>query len=279
MEKPRFSQHDNYRVLEVLSKESDFIQSELYKNSGKTMKRNDGILYYDCTNLKSNSNYNSSNSSNPPSSDQKGVKKANEYNSRKKTDRKPGGQQGHKGKTLTKSDVEELIASGKCNHTICEHGDKHTDRYAVKYEMDINFTVTVIEHRIYDSFDVSKMPDSEELRKFYDEYDEIIAKGRKENKNTRPKWAKKEENALLNRLEKYKENHLLFLKNFDVAFSNNMSECDLRKCKNRRKLIGGFRTNDGLTMFADLMSVVETARRQGESAFETLIGIADTAVI
>ena len=50
MEKPRFSQHDIYRALEVLSEESDFIQSELYKNSGKTMKRNDGILYYDCTN-------------------------------------------------------------------------------------------------------------------------------------------------------------------------------------------------------------------------------------
>ena len=58
-----------------------------------------------------------------------------------------------------------------------------------------------------------------------------------------------------------------------------MSERDLRKCKNRQKLIGGFRTNDGLTMFADLLSVVETAKRQGVSVFETLIGIADTAVI
>ena len=71
----------------------------------------------------------------------------------------------------------------------------------------------------------------------------------------------------------------MFLKNFDAAFSNNMSERDLRKCKNRQKMIGGFRTNDGLTMFADLPSVVETARRQGVSEFETLIAVAETAVM
>ncbi|SCZ12091.1 IS1634 family transposase, partial [Alkaliphilus peptidifermentans] len=38
------------RALEVISSETDFIQSELYKNSIKFSKRNSGILYYDCTN-------------------------------------------------------------------------------------------------------------------------------------------------------------------------------------------------------------------------------------
>lgn len=465
---------ENARLKKELVKAHEELAAEKVKNAVLTAKvemleKENALLKEEITRLKSNSNNDSSNSSNPPSSDQKGVKKANEYNSRKKTDRKQGGQQGHKGKTLTKADVEELIASGKCQHTICDHGDKRTGRYAVKYEMDIDFTVTVIEHRIYGGFGVPEMPDSEvfygnkiksfavmlytigavsvkrikeligeitagilntsagaiygfcrklsqrakpmldkieehilnqntvytdathvtvdgkqayvrnmscsdavryfgmpkknldelkninilmrfagilvhdhettlyhfgtghgecnvhliryllknsedcstkwsgeltellyrmkhrreelstecgktelpedELRKFYEEYDEIIARGRKENENTRPKWAKKEENALLNRLEKYKENHLLFLNNFDVAFSNNMSERDLRKCKNRQKLNGGFRTNDGLAMFADLLSVVETAKRQGVSVFETLIAVADTAVI
>ena len=39
-----------YRALEVIAKESDFIQAELYKNSKKISVRNDAILYYDCTN-------------------------------------------------------------------------------------------------------------------------------------------------------------------------------------------------------------------------------------
>lgn len=50
IEQPNFELHDSYRSLEVISKETDFIQSELYKNSLKVSKRNTNILYYDCTN-------------------------------------------------------------------------------------------------------------------------------------------------------------------------------------------------------------------------------------
>lgn len=50
IEQPNFELHDIYRALEVISKETDFIQSELYKNSLKISKRNTNILYYDCTN-------------------------------------------------------------------------------------------------------------------------------------------------------------------------------------------------------------------------------------
>ncbi len=50
IEQPTFELHDVYRSLEVIAKETDFIQSELYKNSLKVSKRNTNILYYDCTN-------------------------------------------------------------------------------------------------------------------------------------------------------------------------------------------------------------------------------------
>ena len=50
IEQPNFELQHIYRALEVISKETDFIQSELYKNSLKVSKRNTNILYYDCTN-------------------------------------------------------------------------------------------------------------------------------------------------------------------------------------------------------------------------------------
>lgn len=50
IEQPNFELHDIYRALEVIAKEADFIQSELYKNSLKVSNRNTNILYYDCTN-------------------------------------------------------------------------------------------------------------------------------------------------------------------------------------------------------------------------------------
>ncbi len=50
IEQPNFTYNDLLRSLEVISKENDFIQAELYQNSLKHSKRNDKILFYDCTN-------------------------------------------------------------------------------------------------------------------------------------------------------------------------------------------------------------------------------------
>ena len=39
-----------YRALEVIASETEFIESEVYKNSLNVVNRNTKILYYDCTN-------------------------------------------------------------------------------------------------------------------------------------------------------------------------------------------------------------------------------------
>ena len=50
LERPTYQLHDVYRTLDILGRECDFIQSEVYKNSHLLGKRNDRILFYDCTN-------------------------------------------------------------------------------------------------------------------------------------------------------------------------------------------------------------------------------------
>lgn len=50
LEKPSYELHDVYRALDVLGSECDLIQAELYKNSHFLGKRNDRVLYYDCSN-------------------------------------------------------------------------------------------------------------------------------------------------------------------------------------------------------------------------------------
>ena len=50
LEPPKYEIQDVYRALSVIAEESDFIQSELYKNSNFIHPRNQRILYYDCTN-------------------------------------------------------------------------------------------------------------------------------------------------------------------------------------------------------------------------------------
>ena len=50
IEEPKFELHQVYRALTTLSENSDMIQAELYKRSKKLVKRNTGVLFYDCTN-------------------------------------------------------------------------------------------------------------------------------------------------------------------------------------------------------------------------------------
>lgn len=50
VEQPKCSLHQIYRALEVIAKENDFFQSQLYKNSQSITERRKDVLYYDCTN-------------------------------------------------------------------------------------------------------------------------------------------------------------------------------------------------------------------------------------
>jgi transposase len=63
---------------------------------------------------------------------------------------------------------------------------------------------------------VSSFP-VDQLERYSQRYDEIFAMGLEQNKQTKGCIAKKEEKALLNRLKKYKENHLLFLYDFQYT--------------------------------------------------------------
>ena len=51
LEKPSYQEYDIYRGLSILAKETDYIQSEVYKNSNFVTNRDNRVLYYDCSNF------------------------------------------------------------------------------------------------------------------------------------------------------------------------------------------------------------------------------------
>ena len=393
------------------------------------------LLKDDNARLKSIINNDSSNTSLPPFTDQKGGKPANTYNSCQHTGRKAGGQKGHKGTTLTKEEVEEKIRSGKCRHEVREIGDPSSQKYVTKYVVDLDVTpmgttvkalstvlysegvmsndriaaflnaagngelglsagsvygfcrkfasnaegsiqnletellnqevvltdattVTVNGEQNYvRNFSIGKtviyramkskaidalkkidflkklsgilvhdhetalyhfgtdhgecnvhiirylrknteetghgwsvqMKDllcemnrerkkladmgevsfpEETLHDYEKRYMDLIASGRRENKQPGRRFAKKDEKALLNRLEKYMHNHLLFLHDFRVPFDDNMSERDLRKVKNRQKMAGGFRKDSGHEMYCAILTIIETLKRRNMGLVE-----------
>lgn len=113
----------------------------------------------------------------------------------------------------------------------------------------------------------------EQLERYRLRYEELLSAGEEENSRTKGRIAQREEKALLKRLKKYKENHLLFLADFRIPYSNNMSEKDLRICKNRQKMAGGFRTASGRQMYCEIMSFIETVKRRGLNIFQSIIAL------
>jgi transposase len=75
---------------------------------------------------------------------------------------------------------------------------------------------------------------------------------------------------LLERLKTFKTETLRFLTDFDVPFTNNLAEQDLRMMKVTMKISGSFPTLEGAQIFATLRSVVSTARKQGYNILQTL---------
>ena len=436
------------------------------------LKEENQKLREDNERLKSIINNNSNNSSKPPSSDQKPSKRANEYNGRRSSGKRRGGQAGHEGKTLTKAEAEKLIESGRVTHEIVEVNKRNGRiKYKSKYEYDIVTKTVVREYRYYADEDgryeipkqhrgdvrygnslramavalynigvmsieriqemlnamsgdvlrisggavydiirgfsekikpdlqaietdlmnqqvvqtdatvvsvngvqryvrnfsagksvlyvgmdrkslehLKKIPflrhftgtlvhdhetalyhfgsghgecnvhvmryltkntedtgntwsghmkqllsemnrkrktliasgssfSADQIQEYEKRYADLINEGRQQNVTTKPKWAKQDELALLNRMEKYSVNHLLFLHRFDVPFDNNMSERDLRKCKNRQKMSGGFGMADGRDMACRILSFVESCKRRRLNVFDAIYSALSSPVL
>ena len=112
--------------------------------------------------------------------------------------------------------------------------------------------------------------DIEKLEKYSKRYDEIIEEGYAENKRIKSKYLRQEEQRLLNRLKKYKENHMLFLYDFNMPFDNNLSERDLRHVKSKQKISGHFNSMSGIENYLNIKSIIGTCKKQSINFYEII---------
>lgn len=112
---------------------------------------------------------------------------------------------------------------------------------------------------------------------YYDEeYDAVIKVAFAENpkviKETKKKGRPKKGKvlALIERLQKYKGEVCLFLKDFQIEFDNNQAERDLRMIKTKTKVSGCFRSEEGICDYLTVMSYIGTAKKHGKNAVEAI---------
>ena len=82
-----------------------------------------------------------------------------------------------------------------------------------------------------------------------------------------------ESKRMVNRLATYEQESLLFMFDFDVPFTNNLAERDIRMPKLKQKISGGFRSEDGADAFARIRGYVSTAIKRGKSVYDGLIAV------
>jgi len=108
---------------------------------------------------------------------------------------------------------------------------------------------------------------------FSKQYAEILALGETEAPRNEAARKQSKPRNLLERFIAYHGEITRFASNFAVPFSNNLAERDIRNAKVKDKVSGAFRSDSGIDAFARISSVVSTAKKQGLSVFDTLMGV------
>lgn len=112
--------------------------------------------------------------------------------------------------------------------------------------------------------------DKYELKLYRKQWFEILTKGNKEVLNIEDELRKKSLFALLNRLSDYYREYLAFMYDFEIPFSNNQAESDIRMVKLKQKISGCFRSEDHAHNFLRIRGFISTMQKQGENILDAI---------
>ena len=118
------------------------------------------------------------------------------------------------------------------------------------------------------------------IEEYENEYDDILELAKEENKKIKSSYYRtKKAKPLHSRLVKYKENHLYFIKDFNIPFDDNLSERDLRVFKTKTKISGGFRSIDVAQDYASILSVVKSSVKRKINPYDSINAIFNNEVL
>ena len=78
------------------------------------------------------------------------------------------------------------------------------------------------------------------------------------------------ERCLITRLKDFVDDHLRFLTDFRIDFTNNLAERGLRKIKTKQKIAGGFRKLEFAKYYCDAISIIDTCKKQNMNIYRTI---------
>lgn len=111
----------------------------------------------------------------------------------------------------------------------------------------------------------------EEINKFEDKFEKIMIRAHKENEEEQQKYYVDKEATLILRILDYKNEYLLWIYDFDVPFTNNLSERGLRGAKSKMKAAGQFWNVESASWYATIKTYIETCNRNNVNIYNALL--------
>lgn len=113
--------------------------------------------------------------------------------------------------------------------------------------------------------------EKEELNKFEDKFEKIMLEANKENEEETGKYYVSDEATLILRILDYKNEYLLWVYDFEIPFTNNLSERSLRGAKSKMKSAGQFWSEESAKWYATIKTYIETCNRNGVNIYNALL--------
>jgi hypothetical protein len=111
----------------------------------------------------------------------------------------------------------------------------------------------------------------EYVKTFNTRLDELVAQGEREYEADHNRYYGTDERRLLGRLRKYRDNYFMWVRDFRLPTTNNLSERSLRFTKIHEKVSGQFESVEYARYFAKIRTYLETCARNGINEFEALL--------
>ena len=165
-----------------------------------------------------------------------------------------------------------------CNAHILRELNGISEKEGVSWSQDMHILLTNMNIAVCRAKSANKIElPSSQIEKFTKNYEKIIKSANNyypppddsiEKQKGRNKQAKGKN--LLDRLSKYQNEHLRFLSDFSVPFTNNLAERDLRMIKVKEKISGSFASFKGAEIFCRIRSYISTLKKNNIAVLQGL---------
>jgi len=165
-----------------------------------------------------------------------------------------------------------IYTDAECNRHLLGDLQKTTDNLNHEWSKELAELLTQTNERRNSLIEQGVEEFTEEaLIEISNTFQQIMIKAYSENRNDNNRYYSEKENTLITRILDYKNEYLLWIYDFDVPFTNNLSERGLRGVKSKQKASGQFWSEESASWYATIKSYIETCYRNGVNVYNALI--------